>query len=397
MGNLGTKNSHTEKIKKENIKTLNHKNNDNTYLTDKLNYEKQIVQERDMAQSYIDIAEVAILAFDTQANVTLINKKGLEILNCSKEDIISKNWFDNFVVESKREEQKRDYIEVMNLPLDHKIYYESYVIKKGGDVITIGWYTSLLKDSNENVIGMLASGDDITKRKEIDRMKTEFVNTVSHEIRTPLTLILALVQLLLNNEKLDKDKIKKYYNTIYKEATRLSQLVNDFLDIQKIESGIHAFNKERMSIVDAIDEVIELYEVTGDYNIILDLDKGHYSDIYGDYLKIKQLITNLISNALKYSPDNDEVTIKLREKDGFIFVSVIDKGIGIPQDSIPMLFTKFYRVDSSDHRKVSGTGLGLVICKEIITAHGGDIGVNSRFGEGSEFYFFVPVIKDNNK
>lgn len=395
MENLGTENPHNVKYKKEN-NTLSDKNNDNTYLTDKLNYEKQIVQERDMAQSYIDIAEVAILAFDTQANVTLINKKGLEILNCSKEDIIGKNWFDNFIVESKKEEQKRDYTAVMSLPLDHKVYYESYVVKKCGDEITVGWYTSLLKDSNGNVIGMLASGDDITKRKEIDRMKTEFVNTVSHEIRTPLTLILALVQLLLNNDNLDKDKIKKYYNTIYKEATRLSQLVNDFLDIQKIESGIHAFNKERMSIVDAIDEVIELYEVTGDYNIILDLDKGHYSDIYGDYLKIKQLITNLISNAIKYTPDNDEVTIKLREKDGFIFVSVIDKGIGIPQESIPMLFTKFYRVDSFDHRKVSGTGLGLVICKEIITAHGGDIGVNSKFGEGSEFYFFVPVIEDNS-
>jgi PAS domain S-box-containing protein len=411
-----------EKLHKENLGTFYHKRKDNTYffieisrsfikdkegnvtdivnigrdITDKIDYEKQIIQERDLAQSYLNIADVAILTFDTEANVKLINKKGLEILKCTKEDIIGKNWFDNFVIAPKREEQKRDYIEVMGIPIDHKSYYESYVTTKNGDEIIIGWHTSLLKDDNGNVTGMLAYGDDATQRKEIDRMKTEFVNTVSHEIRTPITIVLALIQLLISKENLEREKVKKYYDTMYKETRRLSDLVNDFLDIQKIESGRHAFIKDKMSVLDVIDEVIELYEISGEYNIILDLDKGHYSDIYGDYLKMKQLITNLVSNAIKYSAHYDEITIKLREKDGFIYVSVIDKGLGIPQESIPMLFTKFYRVDSSDHRKVGGTGLGLVICKEIIMAHGGDIGVNSKFGEGSEFYFFVPVIKDNS-
>ena len=408
-----------KKLYQENISRFYHKTKDTTYfpveisrsfikdeqgniiyivnivrnITDTMDYEKQITQERAIVQSYLNVSDVAILTFDKEGNITFANNKGLEILGCCEEDIIGKNWFDTFVIESKKEEQRGQYIYVMDNPSSHISYYESYVITKNGDEIVVGWHTSLVKDNNGNVTGMLAYGDDATQRKEMERMKAEFLNTVSHEIRTPLNLLLAFIQLLISNENLEKEKVRKYYDTMYKETRRLSDLINDFLDIQKLESGRHSFIKSKMSILDAIDEVVEIFEIVENRNIILDLDKGHYSYIYGDYFKIKQLITNLVSNAMKYSADNDEITIKVREKDGFIYVFVIDKGLGIPQESIPRLFTKFYRVDNSDHRRVGGTGLGLVICKEIIVAHGGDIGVNSKFGDGSEFYFFVPVMK----
>ncbi len=358
--------------------------------------EERILQERDKGQSYLDIAAVIIVVIDNKQNVQLINKKGCEILGYKKEQIVGANFIESFVVPSERERYRSMFGGETGIPEEFHEYYEVPIITKDGSEKTIAWHNTLLKDKHGNITGVLSSGEDITLRMEIDRMKSEFVSTVSHEIRTPLTVILGLAQLLLSKEAMEMEKAKKYYRTMYNESKRLSDLVNDFLDIQRMESGKQVFFKENISIVDVIDDVMELYETNSTHTILVDMDQIEYPPLYADFQKIKQLFTNLISNAMKYSPEGSKIRVKVRENGHSVKVTVKDYGLGIPSDCIPNLFEKFYRVDNSDHRKVGGTGLGLAICKEIIDAHGGTIAVSSELGKGSEFYFTLPILLEKS-
>ena len=179
---------------------------------------------------------------------------------------------------------------------------------------------------------------------------------------------------------------------MHKEAKRLTDLINDFLDIQRMESGKQIFEKERFKIDDLINEVIDVYSVDNIHSFIVDIEADK-SSIYGDYNRIKQLLSNLISNAKKYSVTEQEIIIKVIENEKELEVVIKDKGLGIPKESIPKLFNKFYRVDNSDHRKIGGTGLGLVICKEIIEAHGGSIWIESQLGIGTDVHFTIPKVE----
>jgi hypothetical protein len=364
-------------------------------ITERKLAEENILLEKDKAQRYIDIAGVMLVMFDKDFNVTMINRKGCEILGFDKSEVMSRNWFDLFITDGEREELRFKFTNWMVEQSNAYDYYENSIITKNGNVKIIAWSNILLKDRQGNVTGMLSSGEDITMRIEMDKTKTEFVNTVSHEIRTPLTVILGICQMLLLKEDLDKGKVKNYYNIMYNESCRLSDLVNDYLDIQRMENGRQVFEKSAISIEEVINDTIEMYSSSETHTIILDMDKLLYSQIFADYNKIKQVITNLLSNAIKYSPGKGEVIIRVREYTDSIKVSIIDFGLGIPEDCIPNLFNKFYRINLSTHRKIVGTGLGLAICKEIVKSHNGDIGLKSVVGKGSEFYFEIPIIKEN--
>lgn len=363
-------------------------------ITERKIAEESILLEKDKAQSYLDIAGVMLVMVDKDLNITMINRKGCEILGFDKSEVIGRNWFDLFIPDGEKDELKVKFIHWMEEQSNVFDYYENSIKTKNGNEKIIAWSNILLKDKHGNVAGVLSSGEDITMRIEMDKTKTEFVNTVSHEIRTPLTVILGICQMLLLKEDLDKGKVKNYYNIMYNESCRLSDLVNDYLDIQRMENGRQVFEKSAISIEDVINDTIEMYSSSETHTIILDMDKLLYSPIFADYNKIKQVITNLLSNAIKYSPGQGEVIIRVREYTDSIKVSIIDFGLGIPEDCIPNLFNKFYRVGLSTHRKIVGTGLGLAICKEIIKSHNGDIGLKSVVGKGSEFYFEIPIIKE---
>jgi len=264
--------------------------------------------------------------------------------------------------------------------------------RKDGTLFPALFSRSVVYDNSGKKVALVSVSHDDTEQREVDQAKSEFISVVSHEIRTPLTVIMALAQLLLNKEKLKVEKIRHYFSTIYEESRRLTDLVNDFLDIQRMESGEHAFKKEMIAIEEVLEEVKTFYQTDPKIKIKIEKDRKNYSAIVADFAKIKQLLTNLISNAIKYSASEKKIKIKVRvqETPGYLRITVEDKGLGIPQEAIPNLFTKFYRVDNSDHRKVGGTGLGLAICKEIVTAHQGEIGVTSQLGEGSQFFFKLP-------
>ncbi|TKC12525.1 hybrid sensor histidine kinase/response regulator [Pedobacter polaris] len=232
--------------------------------------------------------------------------------------------------------------------------------------------------------------EEIEFRKEAERKKDEFISIASHELKTPLTSVKGYVQLLERSiNKGDTDTIRKHLGKAQVQLEKLNSLIADLLDISKIESGKLKFNKQDFSLDQLLDNVIEVMHQS---NPEFKINKKGYAkcDIYGDEMRIEQVIINFLTNAMKYSPGTDEINLTVNVKDNELYLAVKDSGIGMSPEQQKNVFEKFYRVEETSQR-FQGLGIGLYIASEIIKRHGGQIGVNSSYGEGSEFYFIMPT------
>jgi signal transduction histidine kinase/DNA-binding response OmpR family regulator len=256
--------------------------------------------------------------------------------------------------------------------------------------------TSPALDKEGNLLGYVRTIHDITLEKEVDLMKSEFISTVSHEFRIPLTSIKGYIDLILEGDAGDINETQQEFLAIVKKnSDRLINLINDFLDISRIESGRIQFKMVSLNIGEVIEEVItsfrELMERKG---MILNLSilEG-LSQVRADRDRIIQVLNNLVSNAIKYTDAGGKITIAVRQDGNHLVISVSDTGAGISPEDQRNLFDKFYRVDSTLTQEIGGSGLGLSICKTIVEKHDGDIWVNSEVGKGSTFSFSLPVFK----
>ncbi|WP_188005210.1 ATP-binding protein [Exiguobacterium sp. Helios] len=232
---------------------------------------------------------------------------------------------------------------------------------------------------------------DVTKETEMDRLKSELVSTVSHELRTPLSSIYGFTELMLNR-KMDLSKQDKYLKTIHSETERLSNLVNDFLDVQRMEARIQSYQKGLLNLQPLLEETTQFYAAsTTNHTITFHSLTDICPLIEADEEKMKQLMNNLLNNAVKYSPLGGNIEVVLEANRHHVQFAVRDEGIGIPKSALAKLFDKFYRVDNSDSRKIGGTGLGLAICKEIVEGHDGEITVESIEKQGSTFTVKLPT------
>ena len=233
--------------------------------------------------------------------------------------------------------------------------------------------------------------DDANSRlKEIDRTKTDFVSMASHELRTPLTGIIGLTQTLLSSDiEITEEEKKHYLKIIELEGKRLSNLLSELLDITRIETGAVEINHEIVDMNELLDETIKLIQVPSTMNVEVISPKEHFR-AWADKYRVKQVLTNVIDNAIRYNNSQGVITVRLGEQDHEIVVSVRDTGKGISDDEIPKIFNKFYRARSTRMDKTKGSGLGLTIAKSIVELHGGKIWVESELGKGSVFSFTLP-------
>lgn len=233
--------------------------------------------------------------------------------------------------------------------------------------------------------------EEIEFRKQAEYKKDEFISIASHELKTPLTSVKGYVQLLERSiDKGDVQTVKKHLLKAQTQLEKLNNLIADLLDISKIESGKLFFNKQNFFISDLLKNLVEVMSHSfPDYKIVINGQVE--SCIFGDEMRIEQVIINFLTNAIKYSPGTSEVVINVREENERIYLGVRDYGIGIAPEQQKSLFEKFYRVEETALH-FQGLGIGLYISAEIIRRHGGTVGVQSTLGEGAEFYFEIPLI-----
>lgn len=268
-------------------------------------------------------------------------------------------------------------------------------IGRGGRKQVYDITLSCVTNPQQEVTGVVTILHDITKEKEISEMKSDFVSSVSHELRTPLSSIKAYVEMLVDGEANDEQTRGEFYNIIQSEANRLSRLIDNILNISRIESGVVKVQRENISLPSVIKEVmgVMLPQARAKQITLTEKASPLYYQILADKDMIYQAVLNLVGNAIKYTPAGGSVNIETEVDDHarLVSVNVTDTGVGIPADAMGHLFEKFFRV--ADHKKIAkGTGLGLNLVKHIVeTVHGGKVGVRSQVGKGSTFSMSLPM------
>jgi two-component system phosphate regulon sensor histidine kinase PhoR len=253
---------------------------------------------------------------------------------------------------------------------------------------------SPLREDDGGVSGVVATLNDITELRNVERMKSEFVSTVSHELRTPLTSIKGFIRTLMEDTDgyYDHDLQMEFYRIIDDECDRLVRLISDLLSLSRIESGraLELVLKEvdLRSVAERVVAGQRSYTSQHEMSVEIPAD---FPRITADEDKLDQILTNLLSNAIKYS-EGGKITLSAADHEGHVSISVSDQGLGIPEEHLPRLFSRFHRVDSRDTRQTYGTGIGLYLVKHLVEAHQGEITVKSKVGEGSTFTFTLPKV-----
>ena len=270
--------------------------------------------------------------------------------------------------------------------------FEARFIREDGSAAWMEWNALLLPEPSRLIF---AVGRDITERREIDRMKDEFISVASHELRTPVTSIKGFVELLVDEQTgpLNQEQ-RRFLEAVNRNTVRLERLVNDLLDISRLDTGTISLDRAAFGLMEVVQQVIAEMnsEIDAKGLEIHTKDMAPEIDIYADRSRTIQVLANLLSNAVKYSPDGSSVDIEVTSlTDGnFVQVDIRDRGPGIDDMDQEKLFRKFFRADNSTTRSTAGTGLGLAIAKALVELQGGQIWVESQTGEGSTFSFTLP-------
>ncbi|MGW5886860.1 ATP-binding protein [Priestia megaterium] len=366
-----------------------------TIALEKIYIYEESEHDRLLSQDILNSIQEGMQLVDTSGTILQVNTKTSELFQYEHQSgllqLSRDQWLDALSQKVENIEELRQYVKAICKGEQVEKSFVYYLHTEGKRKV-IKVYSEYVY-RNRQMFGVLFVHRDITKEFEVDQMKSEFVSTVSHELRTPLASVLGFTELMLN-KTLKEERQKKYLTTIYQEAQRLTSLINDFLDVQRMEAGKQTYDKKYQDILPLIKQVIEVQNIqTSKHEFNMISDQEHFT-VMGDKDKLLQLFNNVISNAVKYSPDGGNVTVKVYQKEHAVYIDIQDEGIGIPSEALGHLFTKFYRVDNSDMRKIGGTGLGLAIVKEIVKAHGGDITVQSEWKKGTTFTIVLPLLHE---
>ncbi len=246
-------------------------------------------------------------------------------------------------------------------------------------------------DGKKSAIGFFY---DVTQIEHLERVRQEFLSNISHELRTPLTAIMAFVETLEDGAIEDAENNLRFLGVIRKNAERMHHLINDILELSSIESGgvkIHLKNIKLAALVDEIFINLSAKAAEREIRLVNDVNKDEY--VKADALRLEQMLTNLIDNAVKFNRPAGSVTVRLNNSAEKNSISVTDEGEGIPGEHLQRIFERFYRTDRARSREIGGTGLGLAIVKHLARLHGGEVAVKSAPGEGACFIVELPAVQ----
>jgi two-component system, OmpR family, phosphate regulon sensor histidine kinase PhoR len=352
---------------------------------------EEISKEKDYLQTILKGMMEGVLVVDGRGRILMVNDALRNLLSFSS-DVA-----DKMPLEVIRNAELEAAITSVVREGKNKVL-ELNVTVPGGRILEVN-VVGILPSSNstgadgEGVRGAIAVFHDITRLKELEIIRQDFVANVSHELRTPLTTIKGYAETLLEGA-LKEDVAFQFVQVIKRHTDRLTKIVEDLLMLSKIESKEFQLKIEFISLPDFINDVIDFVkEAAEKKEISISQSKITSSQAVGaDRNYLEQIFINLLDNAIKYTHEGGKVTISAIEKDKReIQFSIEDDGMGIPREDIPRIFERFYRVDKGRSQELGGTGLGLSIVKHLVQAHGGRVWVESQLGEGSTFYFTLPI------
>jgi len=231
---------------------------------------------------------------------------------------------------------------------------------------------------------------DISERQQAMRMKDEMLSAVSHEIRTPLTAILGFAE-YLRDQEVEPERLKEYLGIIAREGERLKELTDNLLDLQRLRAGFGTESFRPVTVPPLLSSVVHLYgQASPCHRIQLDCPPS-LPPLWGDERQLNRALQNLLTNAIKYSPDGGTISLGARQEGDFLTLWVKDEGIGIPVEAQEQIFENFFRYNHRDGQKIGGTGLGLALVKAVVQVHRGQVWVESAVGAGSRFLLSLPV------
>ncbi|MDX6770246.1 MAG: ATP-binding protein, partial [Elusimicrobiota bacterium] len=358
------------------------------HLRDARLIQKNLQQRRAMAAVTEQSAD-AVLLTDAEGRVVSWNPSAESLFGWSREEALGLPTAELCPPEAREEAADAE----ARARRDGRPYrYDSVRRRKDGALVPVEVTYSVLRDENGSSYGMVRSYRDITRRKEVERAKSEFVSMVSHELRTPLTAIQGFSETLRDLDgELEPARRREYARIIFDESRRLGRLVTDFLDLSRLEAGAVELRPEPVALEPLAGRLAALFQGHPSRARLTARFAGDAGAVRADADQLYRVLLNLCGNALKYTPADGEVSVSSRRDGGFVEVEVRDQGPGIPVEHQARIFERFSRLADPVSRKVPGTGLGLAICKGIVEAHGGRIWVESRPGHGAAFRFTMPA------
>lgn len=350
---------------------------------------KVLSYEKDRIESVIDNMADGIMVTDSVGSITLVNRTMINMMKFSKQEVLGKTvnaCFDNKEILSFIE-KNQFYGSVFS-----QKNLEIVLKQSGGENIVRISYQPLISHE-ESVMGNIIVAKDITVQKAAQRNQSDFIAHVSHELRTPLNTIKSYVEMLMDDEVNNRETKIDFFNTINDEADRLARLINNLLNISKIEMGSLMINKDLIKTRDFLEDIFKSVESQAiSKNIKIELllpDK--LSSLVMDKDQIRIAILNVLSNAIKYTPEDGSITFRAEEDESFIQIDITDTGYGISEEEIPHIFDKFFRSSDEKVKAHTGNGLGLALCRDIIKLHDGKIDVMSNIGQGTHFILTLPT------
>ncbi|MHB1701618.1 MAG: PAS domain S-box protein [Acidobacteriaceae bacterium] len=364
-------------------------------ITEKMQAEEKLRMLIRQSNSILESVGDGIFGIDLEGNATVINPAAAQMLGYEPQELLGKSM--HHLTHHTRADGTPFPVE--DCPI-RKSVAAMKTIRVTDDVF---WhkdgtsfpveYVACPQVDDGHPVGVVVAFTDVTERRQLDRMKDEFISTVSHELRTPLTSLRAALGLVAGGALNSRpDKMGKMLEIAIGNTERLVRLVNDILDLERIGSGKIELHYTMCNAEDLLHRSADLQQTSAakaDIHFIYDIEPVN---VWADPDRILQTITNLISNAIKFSPPGSTIRLATRAlPNNEACIEVHDEGRGIPRDKLEMIFERFQQVDASDSRAMGGTGLGLAICRSIVQQHGGRIWAASDPGKGSSFYFSLPT------
>ena len=353
------------------------KSDERAELKDKLN---EVSSRKNQIETILLHMTDGIIAFNIKGEIILINPAAKKFLSISPED----NTFDDIFGKFK-----------LDINIEKVIYLDSWTSTEQRIQVDDQYVKVLFapfKNEDERPDGVIAVIQDITEHVKLDNMQKELVADVSHELKTPITSIMGYADTLLEGGY-DEETQNKFLNVIASESRRMARLVTDLLTLSRYDSNKKKTQKETFDLGDLVKRCQEklAIEIKKKGHTVNSFVTADVPPVYADKDDIERVVLNILTNSIKYTPDNGEIKIYV----GFVYndayIKVFDNGIGIPEDDLSRIFERFYRVDKARTREMGGTGLGLSIAKEILDKNGGSIDIKSEVGKGTEVVIRIPT------